>query len=40
MVLCITHVTSALGKAIATYYGVKTEQFLTGFKYIGNRIDY
>lgn len=35
-----TIVTSALGKAIATYYGVKTEQFLTGFKYIGNRIDY
>ncbi|NLB48762.1 MAG: phospho-sugar mutase [Erysipelotrichia bacterium] len=35
-----TVVTSALGKKIATHYGLKTEQFLTGFKYIGNRIDY
>ena len=25
---------------ITSYYGVKTEQFLTGFKFIGNRIDY
>ena len=35
-----TVVTSSLGKEVATYYGVKTEQFLTGFKFIGNRIDY
>ena len=35
-----TIVTSSIGKEIATYYGVKTEQFLTGFKFIGNRIDY
>ena len=35
-----TVVTSALGKKIAASYGVKTEQFLTGFKFIGNRIDY
>ncbi len=35
-----TIVTSSLGKEIATAYGVKTEQFLTGFKFIGNRIDY
>lgn len=34
-----TVVTSALGSRIATYYGVKTESFLTGFKYIGNQID-
>lgn len=35
-----TVVTSSLGKDIASYYGVKTEQFLTGFKFIGDRIDY
>ena len=35
-----TIVTSSLGEAVASYYGVKTEQFLTGFKFIGNRIDY
>ena len=35
-----TIVTSSIGEKIASYYGVKTEQFLTGFKYIGNRIDY
>ena len=35
-----TIVTSSLGKEIATSYGVKVEQFLTGFKFIGNRIDY
>ena len=35
-----TIVTSSLGEQIATYYGIKTEQFLTGFKFIGNRIDY
>ena len=33
-----TIVTSSLGEKVAAYYGVKTEQFLTGFKYIGNRI--
>ena len=35
-----TIVTSSLGEEIATHYGVKTEQFLTGFKFIGNRIDF
>ena len=35
-----TIVTSSLGKEIAESYGMKTEQFLTGFKFIGNRIDY
>ena len=35
-----TIVTSSIGEQIATYYGIKTEQFLTGFKFIGNRIDY
>ena len=35
-----TVVTSSLGEKIAASYGVKTEQFLTGFKFIGNRIDY
>jgi len=35
-----TVVTSSLGEKIATSYGVKTEQFLTGFKYIGDRIGY
>ena len=35
-----TVVTSELGKEIATSYGVKTEQVLTGFKYIGDRINY
>ena len=35
-----TIVTSSLGKEVASYYGVKTEQFLTGFKFIGNRIDH
>lgn len=35
-----TVVTSSLGEEVATHYGVKTEQFLTGFKFIGNRIDY
>ena len=33
-----TIVTSALGESVATHYGVKTEQFLTGFKFIGDRI--
>ena len=35
-----TIVTSSIGEEIASFYGVTTEQFLTGFKYIGNRIDY
>lgn len=35
-----TIVTSSLGEKIATSYGVRTEQFLTGFKYIGDRIHY
>jgi len=35
-----TVVTSSIGKEIAHYYGVHTEQFLTGFKYIGDRIAY
>ena len=35
-----TIVTSTLGSDIAAYYGVKTESFLTGFKYIGERIGY
>ena len=35
-----TIVTSSIGKEVASFYGVKTEQFLTGFKFIGNRIDY
>ncbi|MBR5990799.1 MAG: phospho-sugar mutase [Bacilli bacterium] len=35
-----TVVTSDLGRKIAKAYGLKNESFLTGFKYIGNRIDY
>lgn len=35
-----TVVTSTVGQKIATYYGIHTEQFLTGFKYIGDRIAY
>ena len=35
-----TVVTSELGGKIAASYGIKTEQFLTGFKYIGDRINY
>ena len=35
-----TIVTSSLGEEVASSYGVKTEQFLTGFKFIGNRIDH
>lgn len=35
-----TIVTSSLGRKIAASYGVKTESFLTGFKYIGDRIQY
>ncbi len=33
-----TIVTSDLGRTIANSYGVKVESFLTGFKYIGERI--
>lgn len=33
-----TIVTSELGRAIAEYYGIKTIDTLTGFKYIGDRI--
>lgn len=33
-----TVVTSTVGQKIASYYGIHTEQFLTGFKYIGDRI--
>ena len=35
-----TVVTSHLGKKICDSYGVKLESFLTGFKYIGERIHY
>jgi len=35
-----TVVTSELGKEVASAYGLKTEQFLTGFKYIGDRVNY
>ena len=35
-----TVVTSTVGQKIASYYGIHTEQFLTGFKYIGDRIAY
>ena len=35
-----TVVTSELGKEIAATYGIKTEQVLTGFKYIGDRVNY
>ena len=33
-----TVVTSTIGEKIADYSNIKTEQFLTGFKFIGNRI--
>ena len=39
-VMYTTIVTSSLGKEVAKSYGVKVEEFLTGFKFIGNRIDY
>ncbi|MCQ2799853.1 MAG: phospho-sugar mutase [Bacilli bacterium] len=35
-----TIVTSDLGRKIARAYGIKNESFLTGFKYIGHRIDH
>lgn len=39
-VMYTTIVTSSLGREVAESYGIKVEQFLTGFKFIGNRIDY
>lgn len=33
-----TIVTSDIGEAVASYYGVETEKTLTGFKYIGDKI--
>ncbi len=35
-----TIVTSPLGRKIAHHYKIKTETFLTGFKFIGDRIDF
>ena len=35
-----TIVTSPLGGIIANAFGIKHEAFLTGFKFIGSRIDY
>jgi len=35
-----TIVTSPLGSKIAHYYGCRVESFLTGFKFIGDRIDF
>ena len=35
-----TVVSSSLGKEICDHYGVRCESFLTGFKYIGDRIRY
>jgi len=35
-----TIVTSPLGAKIAAYYGCRVESFLTGFKFIGDRIDF
>jgi phosphoglucomutase len=35
-----TIVTSDLGRKIAKSYGIRNESFLTGFKYIGDRIGY
>ena len=35
-----TIVTSDLGRKIAKSFGIASESFLTGFKYIGDRIDY
>ena len=37
--LCDTVVTSQLGRKIARKYGVKTESYLTGFKYIGEAMN-
>lgn len=33
-----TIVTSDIGEAVASYYGVETEKTLTGFKYIGDKV--
>ena len=38
-VMCNTVVTSDLGEKIASSYGVETEKTLTGFKYIGEKIE-
>lgn len=35
-----TVVSSSLGKKVCDYYGVRLESFLTGFKFIGDRIHY
>ena len=35
-----TIVTSSIGRKIAAAFNIKTEAFLTGFKFIGERIDY
>lgn len=37
--LCNTIVTSSLGAKIAKHYGVRTESYLTGFKFIGQAIE-
>ena len=37
--LCDTIVTSKLGREIAEHYGVKTESYLTGFKFIGEAMN-
>lgn len=37
--LCDTIVTSKLGREIASHYGVKTESYLTGFKFIGEAMN-
>ena len=39
-VMYYTIVTSPLGEKIAKHFGLKVESFLTGFKFIGNRIDH
>ena len=39
-VMYSTIVSSSLGLDIAAYYGVECEQFLTGFKFIGDRIQH
>ena len=39
-VMYSTIVSSTLGKEVAKSYGIKSEEFLTGFKFIGDRIQY
>ena len=39
-VMYSTIVSSSLGKEVAQSYGIKCEEFLTGFKFIGDRIQY